>query len=681
MASSVTQKCNRAVAHSIIFHASLGNVLHMQELLPRLSDEQSKAVRQIISTHAPEGRVPKEKREDFKVRVSAALPVQEHESAGAIFKVLDLVPKFLSYCSFDEISRASQANSLFHSHASLACLEQLRERTSLSEKALNGYQKALHLSSWSDLLKIAGTLTHIVHLDFKELDSRWCEPAQLKAVLQHCPNLKSININRACSSFREVLTDLAAYCPKLKKIDLGMVWPPSDTLPILAQGCRNLREIDLSGNTHIAARDLISFTQNAVHLERVNLNHLDQLTEESFLAFAKNCPRLTHVVNDEYYGRPTVGQETIRRFVGMCSHLQSISLGLDATDVTLIAIAHARGPAMKHIKVKESHVTNKGIEQAAALCPNLESFHFYPGLHVSKEAVYSLAKHCPKLKTIDFTLESYYAGVSAITDAEIIALARGCPNLTTVILQHCEKLTEKAIQALGEHCHNITHINLLGCKDFANPEIIALAKGCPKLISLEAEYASDSAIQILVERCRELEHLVIKDSRFMTDASYLALTLNCPKLKTSLRDELAYTPETDLGRLYVAALNQKSFDDIQKLLDQVKDQKLLENIYHTICYLCELPHDKRGKTPLSIDPFTFFLALRKGILKRHDQLIFGDKVQVEKFIRHLRTTEPKPWISAENCNHVARLADAMGSLYLFKNDMTMDPNFKKRKNP
>ena len=50
-----------------------------------------------------------------------------------------------------------------------------------------------------------------------------------------------------------------------------------------------------------------------------------------------------------------------------------------------------------------------------------------------------------------------------LTDTAVIALANGCPRITTIYLYGCEQLTNDAVIALANGCPHITTIDLNGC--------------------------------------------------------------------------------------------------------------------------------------------------------------------------------------------------------------------------
>lgn len=68
------------------------------------------------------------------------------------------------------------------------------------------------------------------------------------------------------------------------------------------------------------------------------------------------------------------------------------------------------------------------------------------------------------------------SGCDGRTDAAIVAVAQGCPNLTHLDVRYCKQLTDKAIVAVAQHCPNLTHIYVsalfaFGCKQLTDAAI------------------------------------------------------------------------------------------------------------------------------------------------------------------------------------------------------------------
>ena len=77
-----------------------------------------------------------------------------------------------------------------------------------------------------------------------------------------------------------------------------------------------------------------------------------------------------------------------------------------------------------------------------------------------------------------------------VTDAAVIALANGCPGLSSANLGRCYNLTDAAIIALANGCPALSTVNLRCCSNLTDASIIALATGCPRLSSVHLYYCS-----------------------------------------------------------------------------------------------------------------------------------------------------------------------------------------------
>ena len=63
-----------------------------------------------------------------------------------------------------------------------------------------------------------------------------------------------------------------------------------------------------------------------------------------------------------------------------------------------------------------------------------------------------------------------------ITDADVSALAHGCPLLVNINLFYCSKITEIGISALAQSCHILDNINLSYCSKITDEGISAIAQ-------------------------------------------------------------------------------------------------------------------------------------------------------------------------------------------------------------
>ena len=61
------------------------------------------------------------------------------------------------------------------------------------------------------------------------------------------------------------------------------------------------------------------------------------------------------------------------------------------------------------------------------------------------------------------------------------AVATGCPQLTSLHLDGCDRITDVAVQAVATGCPQLTSLHLHGCDRITDVAVQAVATGCPQL--------------------------------------------------------------------------------------------------------------------------------------------------------------------------------------------------------
>ncbi|KAH9509912.1 hypothetical protein Btru_044601 [Bulinus truncatus] len=113
-----------------------------------------------------------------------------------------------------------------------------------------------------------------IALRLTDLDLSWCEDIEsdegLNAVVSCCTNLRRLVLRECCMS--------------------------SLTLKLLAQNCRNIRELNISSNMNaVDDPSLIMISENLPLLEKIFLDWNSYLTDVSISSLLANCPHLTFV--------------------------------------------------------------------------------------------------------------------------------------------------------------------------------------------------------------------------------------------------------------------------------------------------------------------------------------------------------------------------------------------------
>ena len=145
-----------------------------------------------------------------------------------------------------------------------------------------------------------------------------------------------------------------------------------------------------------------------------------------------------------------------------------------------------------------------------------------------------IAQGCPQLK--DITLGRYIK----ISDEGLLALAVNLPGMTSIDLCLTSDVTYVGVTAMVERCPALVKISITGgCRSPSssvtiNDSIRAIARGCPKLQAISISSVielSDESAAFLAERCKELRSVCLRGCDLVTDEAIKAIATSCPDLE------------------------------------------------------------------------------------------------------------------------------------------------------
>ena len=130
---------------------------------------------------------------------------------------------------------------------------------------------------------------------------------------------------------------------------------------------------------------------------------------------------------------------------------------------------------MEKFKIESCHdITDAAVIAVAEHCPQLTSLNIDRCYNISDAALISLGQHCHGLKSIDisFNKNISYVGISA--------LAAGCPLLQEFRAKYTN-ITNAGVIALARGCRDMRKIDMRNCKSIGFDAISAIAKNYPSL--------------------------------------------------------------------------------------------------------------------------------------------------------------------------------------------------------
>lgn len=132
------------------------------------------------------------------------------------------------------------------------------------------------------------------------------------------------------------------------------------------------------------------------------------------------------------------------------------------------------------------------------------------------------------------TLENLVINDINLTDEQLIAILKCCPNLNSINLQDCENLTEISLFLLSILCPKLTKINLNNCWLISDKVINSFAKNYTNLLELDIGdciFITDESLIKLLYNCKNLKSINLTNNNYIDDNFILKLMKFDYKLK------------------------------------------------------------------------------------------------------------------------------------------------------
>ena len=227
-----------------------------------------------------------------------------------------------------------------------------------------------------------------------------------------------------------------------------------------------------------------------------------------------------------FVGCTRVTDTDIEHVVIQCRNLKEINLS-GCTLITDVGVA-----ALLHGCVHLSVVLVVGCKQLTNAAITLRRRHL--GLRAIFlcdckliTTVKWLATYCPNLQSLHLT------NCFRVTSVAVESVAQNCPALEEIVLANCGNVTSKAIRALSLGCQRISVLNLSMCVLVNNGAVLTLTQ-LTLLEELDLSYLSitDAPVIAVFQACPGLRLVDISSCFHLSNASVLSLSKNCPGLQT-----------------------------------------------------------------------------------------------------------------------------------------------------
>ncbi|VDM31104.1 unnamed protein product, partial [Hydatigera taeniaeformis] len=391
---------------------------------------------------------------------------------------------------------------------------------------------------------------------------------------QNCPELQQLSLASCPHIGDDGLKKLSA-CDRLTHLDVSWCAVGDDGLAAIAQGCPGLKELKIMGCHDVTSRGVGHIASRSCGLLLLSLSHCGQnITDEAMVHLAMGC----HFLRALSISLCQITDAGLRALAGTLppsTAAEMLGINMSVPSAPLSASAHAGngratrtprnrpvsetsgggggiggffangGTAHRHSSASTSPLTApnspSGWEASSlqpkplvvAGCKELRVLEASQCIQITDTGLAALARNCVNayfkwLNSSDEVLEKLdLEYCSQVTDATLIQLATYCPRINTLVLSHCDQITDEGITRLVGGLCGPQQLQRLAMDN------------CPLL--------TDSSLEMLGSVCQNLCQVDLYDCQLITRQGIENLKQQNPRLKIQAFFAPGTPPESALG--------------------------------------------------------------------------------------------------------------------------------------
>lgn len=321
----------------------------------------------------------------------------------------------------------------------------------------------------------------------------------------------------------------AAAGPSLLSIDLSRLVRFSHLgLSVLAKGCENLVEIDVSYCARFGDMEAAAIS-NAKNLQTLKLVRCQMVSDLGLSLIAVGCSKLQDLNLKWCVGVSDLGVELVAI---KCKELRSL-------DVSYLQITNKCIASITQLSYLETFVSvgcvcidDKGLTLLKNGCKSLQRLDVSKCQSMSSTGIISLANGCIALQQLNLaycipvtnallasfdkydSLQSIRFDGCEISSSGLKSIGKSCKSLMELSLSKCTGVTDEGISALVGGCTGLKILDITCCRDLTDVAITAVATSCGNLSCLKMEscaLVTERSLYMLGDRCPFLEVLDLTD--------------------------------------------------------------------------------------------------------------------------------------------------------------------------
>lgn len=318
--------------------------------------------------------------------------------------------------------------------------------------------------------------------------------------LAHCNKITELGLRHLAHSCRLVFVDLSD-CPQLNNTVLQSLAAGSWMIETfimqrcqgvsdpgivkLAQCCKNLRHLDISGCLHIGEygdKALLAVGTFCPLLRILDLYGCQHVHDPGLRAIAKGCPFLSTL---RLSNCQSITSAAIRALTQHCLQLETLSL---AGCVKLI---------------------NRDLEVVSTNCCQLTWLDISGSPNVGAIGLRAIAQNCTSLAYLNLAACQRVGdnAVSALTSAGARGLTKSLRELS---LENCARITENGVEQLVAKCCNLLTLNLTNCH-FISQRFLQQVIAKLQLVQSSIHFFGFEPLPNADELCRQRDAVLLRD--------------------------------------------------------------------------------------------------------------------------------------------------------------------------
>eukprot|EP01127_Copromyxa_protea_P019967 TRINITY_DN6588_c0_g1_i1.p1 TRINITY_DN6588_c0_g1~~TRINITY_DN6588_c0_g1_i1.p1 ORF type:complete len:1889 (+),score=263.28 TRINITY_DN6588_c0_g1_i1:30-5669(+) len=324
------------------------------------------------------------------------------------------------------------------------------------------------------------------------------------------PTMTTLRLKDNNGSITDVtLFDIARKCSQLQCLELiNCVNATNKGIEQIAANCTNLEHLILQSCSGVGNTAIQEVARKCPGLISINLHGCVQVTDIALQELELACPNLTNVI------------------LSNCNQLTDSSLHYIGKNTLMLDMSNCE------------EITDTALLTLSKRCEDLRVLKL-PGHNLSDMGIIALAKGCRNLSALSLS------NCSNIHNAAIHTLARHCPRLEMLSLESCRSIDDEAFDFSFEDevvkdtkrknktFYNLHTLNLARCLKIGNAGITRLVTNCPNIRQLvlnSCQDVTDEAIFSVAKHCPYLEEIDLSNCNKITDQGIIALAAACPNL-------------------------------------------------------------------------------------------------------------------------------------------------------